>query len=99
MFRSGQTKAEEGFEYWILKFDGVSGNKDKKLEDPAGYGVIEYAYHLMARACGITMTECRLFEENGRRHFMTKRFDRHDSGEKIMIRVEPKRSSRKSYQW
>jgi serine/threonine-protein kinase HipA len=81
--RSGQITAGKEFEYWILKFDGVSGNKDKELEDPKGYGVIEYAYYLMAKACGITMTECRLFEENERRHFMTKRFDRLPSGEKL----------------
>jgi serine/threonine-protein kinase HipA len=81
--RSGQITAGKEFEYWILKFDGVSGNKDKELEDPKGYGVIEYAYYLMAKECGITMTECRLFEENERRHFMTKRFDRLPSGEKL----------------
>lgn len=81
--RSGQIAAGEGFDYWLLKFDGVSGNKDKELEDPKGYGVIEYAYHLMARAAGITMNECRLLEENGRRHFMTKRFDRLPGGEKL----------------
>jgi serine/threonine-protein kinase HipA len=81
--RSGQISAGKEFEYWILKFDGVSGNKDKELEDPKGYGVIEYAYYLMAKECGITMTECRLFEENERRHFMTKRFDRLPSGEKL----------------
>ena len=69
--RSGQIAAGEGFDYWLLKFDGVAGNKDKELEDPKGYGAIEYAYHLMAKAAGITMTECRLLEENGRRHFMT----------------------------
>lgn len=81
--RSGQVQAARGFEYWLLKFDGVSGNKDKELEDPQGYGVIEYAYALMARECGIDISECRLFEENGRHHFMTRRFDRLASGEKL----------------
>ena len=81
--RSGQVPAGDGFEYWLLKFDGVAGNKDKELEDPKGYGAIEYAYHLMARAAGIAMTECRLLEENGRRHFMTRRFDRLAGGEKL----------------
>lgn len=81
--RSGQVKAGKGFEYWLLKFDGVSGNKDKELEDPRGYGAIEYAYYHMALDAGITMTPCRLFEENGRRHFMTKRFDRLDDGSKL----------------
>ncbi|MBL0164821.1 MAG: type II toxin-antitoxin system HipA family toxin [Xanthomonadales bacterium] len=81
--RSGQVAAGSGFGYWILKFDGVSGNKDKELEDPKGYGAIEYAYALMARAAGIEISECRLLEENGRRHFMTRRFDRLEGGEKL----------------
>ena len=81
--RSGQVNAGPGFEYWILKFDGVSGNKDKELEDPQGYCAIEFAYSKMAREAGIVMTECRLLEEGGRRHFMTKRFDRLDGGARI----------------
>jgi serine/threonine-protein kinase HipA len=81
--RSGQVEAGEGFEYWLLKFDGVRGNKDKELEDPQGYGAIEYAYADMARDCGIAINECRLFEENGRRHFMTRRFDRLANGKKL----------------
>ena len=76
--RSGQVDAASGFEHWMIKFDGVSGNRDrdKDLAEPTGYGAIEYAYHLMACVAGIEMTECRLLEENGRRHFMTRRFDR-----------------------
>ena len=81
--RSGQVKATPGFEYWLMKFDGVEGNRDRELADPRGYGTIEYAYALMAAAAGITMTECRLFEEHDRRHFMTKRFDRRNDGEKL----------------
>jgi serine/threonine-protein kinase HipA len=81
--RSGQRDAGDGFQYWILKFDGVAGNKDKELEDPQGYGVIEFAYSEMAKDAGIVMSECRLFEEGGRRHFMSRRFDRLDSGEKL----------------
>ncbi|MEP6601866.1 MAG: HipA domain-containing protein [Nitrospirota bacterium] len=81
--RSGQIAEGDNFEYWLLKFDGVAGNKDKELEDPKSYGVIEYAYYLMAKAAGITMTECRLLEENGRRHFMTRRFDRPAGSEKL----------------
>lgn len=80
--RSGQVPPEEGFEDWILKFDGVRGNRDRELDDPQGYGAIEYAYYLMATAAGIDMAECRLFEENGRRHFMTRRFDRDRHGGK-----------------
>ena len=81
--RSGQVTAGSGFEYWLLKFDGVSGNNDKELEDPKDYGAIEYAYALMAADAGITMSESRLLEENGRRHFMTRRFDRLAGGEKL----------------
>ncbi|MGQ0628228.1 MAG: type II toxin-antitoxin system HipA family toxin, partial [Phycisphaerales bacterium] len=81
--RSGQVKAPSGFEYWLMKFDGVTNNKDRDLADPQGFGAIEYAYSLMAKAAGIRMAECRLFEENGRRHFMTRRFDRLDDGGKL----------------
>ncbi|MSU31611.1 MAG: type II toxin-antitoxin system HipA family toxin [Pedosphaera sp.] len=81
--RSGQIAAGEGFDYWLLKFDGVAGNKDKELEDLKGCSTIEYAYHLMAKAAGITMSESRLLEENGRRHFMTRRFDRLAGGAKL----------------
>ena len=81
--RSGQVAAGSGFEYWLMKFDGVSGNQDKELEDPKGYGAIEFAYSKMAKEADIVMSPCRLFEENGRRHFMTKRFDRLDGGDKL----------------
>ena len=70
---SGQSEVPEGFDYWIIKFDGVT---DLELGEPKGYGRIEYAYYLMAKSAGINMSECRLLEENGRAHFMTKRFDR-----------------------
>jgi serine/threonine-protein kinase HipA len=83
--RSGQVKAPEGFEYWLMKFDGVSGNRDKELADPRGYGAIEYAYFLMAREAGVRMADCRLLEENGRRHFMTRRFDRLADGQKLHL--------------
>jgi serine/threonine-protein kinase HipA len=72
--RSGQFDAAEGFEHWILKFDGVSRYPD--LGTGADYGRIEYAYYLMAEQAGINMSPCRLLEENGRAHFMTRRFDR-----------------------
>lgn len=78
---SGQTDVPNGYDYWILKFDGVT---DIELGEPRGYGRIEYAYHLMAKAAGITMTECRLLEEHGRAHFMTRRFDR-EAGKKIHL--------------
>lgn len=81
--RSGQIVAGSGFSYWLIKFDGVSGNSDKEFILPRGYGLVEYAYYRMALAAGINMHECRILEENGRHHFMVKRFDRTSSGEKI----------------
>ena len=82
-FRSGQLDADKGFQHWLLKFDGISNNRDKELADPQGYSKIEYAYACMAHAAGITMSKCRLHHEGGRSHFMTKRFDRDDAGRKI----------------
>jgi serine/threonine-protein kinase HipA len=85
--RSGQVKAGKGFSYWLLKFDGIKGNRDKELDDPEGYGLIEYGYYMMARAAGIAMAESRLLRENGRSHFMTKRFDRLDNGGKLHMQT------------
>ena len=81
--RSGQVVAGSGFQYWLLKFDGVSSNRDRELDDPQGFGVVEYAYNRLATAAGIVMSPCRLLEEGGRRHFMTRRFDRPAAGGKL----------------
>ncbi len=78
--RSGQTRLPENYGYWLLKFDGLDGNGDKEGSDRSGYGRVEYAYHLMARAAGIAMAECRLWDN---RHFMTRRFDRLPGGGKL----------------
>ncbi|MEI6632402.1 MAG: type II toxin-antitoxin system HipA family toxin [Chlamydiota bacterium] len=78
--RSGQVQPPPGFEPWILKFDGVN---DTALGDPKGYGRVEYAYYTMAISADIRMSTCRLLEENGRAHFMTRRFDRDKKGDKI----------------
>ena len=78
--RSGQVALPDGFGYWLIKFDGLTGNGDKEADDKWGYGRVEYAYSLMARAAGIEMTECRLWEK---RHFMTRRFDRLADGGKL----------------
>lgn len=85
--RSGQVVAPAGFQHWIIKFDGVSGNRDRELDDPDGFGAIEYAYHLMAAQAGVEMSECRLLEEAGRSHFMTRRFDRTASGGKLHMQT------------
>lgn len=75
--RSGQIQCPDGFDYYLLKLDGVEQNKDKEtLSDPKGYGRLEFAYYKMAMDCKIEMSTCRLMEENGRAHFLTKRFDR-----------------------
>lgn len=82
--RSGQTDAPDGFSHWLLKFDGVD---DSQFGATFGYGRVEMAYHLMAVACGIEMTECRLIEENGRAHFMTRRFDRPSENTKLHVQT------------
>ena len=82
--RTGQFDVEPGFEHWLLKFDGIG--KDNELGEPEGYGRIEYAYYLMATRAGITMAPCRLLQENGRAHFMTRRFDR-SGNEKIHVQT------------
>lgn len=81
--RSGQLPTTEGFEHWLLKFDGISNNADKESNDPQGFGRIEYAYYLMAIAAGLEMSESRLLQEGGRAHFMTRRFDRQRNGDKL----------------
>lgn len=80
--RSGQADAPKGFTHWLLKFDGVT---DQQLGTSSGYGRVEMAYHLMAKEAQIEMTECRLLEENGRAHFMTRRFDREHGKGKLHI--------------
>ncbi|QHI96589.1 type II toxin-antitoxin system HipA family toxin [Xylophilus rhododendri] len=72
--RAGQLDAPPGFQHWLLKFDGMG--LDSELGSSQHYGRIEYAYHLMARAAGLQMSDCRLLQEHGRAHFMTRRFDR-----------------------
>jgi len=82
--RSGQITLPEGFQYYLLKFDGV---QEGSLGNPKGYGRLELAYHHMALACDIHMQPCSLLEENGRAHFMTLRFDRNPAGEKIHMQT------------
>jgi serine/threonine-protein kinase HipA len=81
-FRSGSVDVTAGFEYWLMKFDGLESNRDRELADPQGYGLVEYAYARMATEAGIFMAECRVHRAGGRSHFMTKRFDRTASGAK-----------------
>lgn len=82
--RSGQTKVPKDYEHWLIKLDGVS---DEQFGESSGYGRIEYAYYQMALVCGIDMMPCRLYEEGGRAHFMTKRFDRESGNVKHHIQT------------
>lgn len=80
--RSGQTHAPKGFSQWLIKFDGVH---DAQVGASHGFGRVEMAYHLMAVDSGIDMMPCHLLEENGRAHFMTRRFDRLDNNERLHV--------------
>ena len=82
--KSGQTRAPKGFEHYLIKLDGVS---DTQFGETEGYGRIEMAYYKMALACEINMMPCELLEENGRAHFLTKRFDREGSSKKYHIQT------------
>jgi serine/threonine-protein kinase HipA len=79
--KAGDIIQGEDFEYYLIKFDGL---KDGKEIVPGGYGILEYIYHKMATQSKIEMTECKLLTENGRSHFLTKRFDR-KGGKKIHV--------------
>ena len=81
--RSGQVANGENFSYWLLKLDDVQNNSDKEKADLQGYGPVEFSYYQMAQAAGIQMSECRLLENSGHRHFMTRRFDRLAGGKKL----------------
>lgn len=82
--RSGQVDAPEGFDYYLIKLDGVSAKAG--FRETENYGRLEYSFYQLAKACGIEMTECSLLEENGRAHFLTKRFDR-KNGRKVHIQT------------
>ena len=82
--RSGQLNAPQGFTHWLIKLDGVT---NQELGDPEHFGKIEYAYYQMATDCGIEMSESRLLRENNRYHFLTRRFDRTNDGEKLHLQT------------
>ena len=85
--RLGQHKLPKDFEHWLIKLDGVSNSGDWGVADPSGFGLLEYSYYLMAKKCSINMMKCEIFSENGRDHFMTKRFDRDEQGQKKFIQT------------
>lgn len=82
--RSGQANSPKGFEHWLIKLDGVS---EAQFGKSKGYGRVEMAYYIMAKDCEIEMMESELMEENGRAHFMTKRFDREKGATKHHIQT------------
>jgi serine/threonine-protein kinase HipA len=82
--RPGDVIQPKGFSYWIVKIDGAN---EQRLGEGEGLGKIEFAYYLLAKQAGIDMSESVLHEENGRFHFLTKRFDRTENGEKIHMQT------------
>lgn len=84
---SGQRDLPHNFEHWLIKLDGVAFNGDWGVADPLGFGLLEYSYYLMAKSCRINMMESRIFSENGRNHFMTRRFDRNSKGGKEFVQT------------
>lgn len=81
---SGQTNVPKGFDYYIIKLDGVSATTG--FRETENYGRLEYSFYKLIKKCGIEMSECSLIEENGRAHFLTKRFDR-ENGKKIHMQT------------
>lgn len=82
--RSGQVEAPAGFNYYLIKLDGV--NTTVGFKATGNHGRLEYSFYKLAKACGIEMTDCSLIEENGRAHFLTQRFDR-NNGKKIHMQT------------
>ena len=66
-FLAGAGDLPEGYEHWLIKFTPYG------MDDA---GEKEYAVYEKALRAGITMNACCLYELDGRKHFMTKRFDR-----------------------
>ena len=83
--RSGQVEAPEGFDYYLVKLDGVSAKAG--LRETENFGRLEYSFYELARTCGIKMAESSLLEENGRAHFLTRRFDRKEGGRRFICRL------------
>lgn len=82
--RSGQIEAPEGFDYYLIKLDGVT--VEAGFRETQNFGRLEYSFYRLVKECGIEMSDCSLIEENGRAHFLTKRFDR-QNGEKIHMQT------------
>ena len=74
--RSGQVAGRQGLAYCILKF----GDTERSSAE------LEMAYHKMAKAAGISMMACETLEVEGRKHFVTRRFDR-EEGRKLHMQT------------
>ena len=81
---SGQIDAPAGYDYYLIKLDGVTA--EAGFRETQNFGRLEYSFYRLVRECGIEMSECSLIEENGRAHFLTKRFDR-VNGEKVHMQT------------
>lgn len=68
--RSGQVDVDSHFDYYLLKF----GDRERSTAE------LEQTYYEMALAAGINMMESRLMDVDGTKHFLTRRFDRNDTG-------------------
>ncbi|MDE5858691.1 MAG: type II toxin-antitoxin system HipA family toxin [Muribaculaceae bacterium] len=82
--RSGQIDVPAGFDYYLIKLDGITA--EAGFRETQNFGRLEYSFSRLVKECGIEMSECSLIEENGRAHFLTKRFDR-VNGEKIHMQT------------
>ncbi len=82
--RSGQIEAPEGFDYYLIKLDGVTA--EAGFRETQNFGRLEYSFYRLVKKCGIEMSDCSIIEENGRAHFLTKRFDRQD-GKKVHMQT------------
>lgn len=81
---SGQIDTPAGYDYYLIKLDGVSA--EAGFRETQNFGRLEYSFYRLVKECGIEMSECSLIEENGRAHFLTKRFDR-VNGEKVHMQT------------
>lgn len=85
--RPGNISNPSNYESWIIKFDNIKQGSQLQSNETTGFGKVEYTYHEMALKSGIHMNECRLYHDQDRSHFMTKRFDREEEGKKLHMQA------------
>jgi serine/threonine-protein kinase HipA len=64
-------KLPDGFISAIVKYDDTQEDDENK----STYSKLEYVYYLLAKECGIEMSNCYLVESHSKYHFVTQRFD------------------------